>query len=81
MNDLKKYMRDLKIVKNNLTKFYYNSCSEWLKLEIINCISAINTEISYYENLFKKQEEKNKLSQSTIYFIMEKGELKCQTIK
>ena len=48
MNDLKKYIRDLNIVKNNLIKFYYNSASEWLKPDVISFITSINEEIALY---------------------------------
>lgn len=46
--DLKKYVKELNIIKYNLTKFYYHSASEWLKPEIINCITAVNEEIALY---------------------------------
>ena len=67
MNDLKKYIRDLNIVKSNLIKFYYNSSSEWLKPEIINCITAINQEIALYTKKNSEKEEYFKKSQFTIF--------------
>lgn len=67
MNDLKKYIRDLNIVKSNLIKFYYNSSSEWLKPEIINCITAINQEIALYTKKNREKEEYFKKNQFTIF--------------
>lgn len=67
MNDLKKYIRDLKIIKNNLIKFYYHSSSEWLKPEIINCITAVNMEIALYTKEQRKKEEYFKNNQITIF--------------
>ena len=67
MNDLKKYIRDLNIVKNNLIKFYYNSASEWLKPEIISCITAVNEEIALYTKRKREQEEFFKKNQLTIF--------------
>lgn len=81
MNDLKKYIRDLNIIKSNLTKFYYNSASEWLKPEIINCISAINMEIALYTKERRKKEEYFKNNQTTIFTFTEEEGLKCQIIK
>lgn len=70
MNDLKKYVRDLNIVKNNLIKFYYHSASEWLKPSILDCISSINTEIALYTKKRREQEEFLKKNQVSIYEIL-----------
>lgn len=59
-NSIKNYMRDLKIVKNNLTKFYYHSASEWLKYDIYQCIKCVDSEILRYERITKNYEEENK---------------------
>ena len=67
MNDLKKYIRDLNIVKNNLIKFYYNSSSEWLKPEILNCITAIRLELELYTRRKEEKENYFKENQSTIF--------------
>lgn len=71
MNELKKYVRDLNIVKNNLSKFYYNSASEWLKPKIIDCITELNFEIARYTKKEREEEEKFKNSLYTIYDFME----------
>lgn len=71
MNDLKKYVRDLNIIKNNLSKFYYNSASEWLQADILNCITAVNFEIARYTKKEREAEEKFKNSLYTIYDFME----------
>lgn len=80
MNSIKKYIRDLNIVKSNLIKFYYNSASEWLKPDIVECITAINNEIALYT---KKQryERDFSISQTTIFEFSKEEGLKCQTIK
>lgn len=67
MNNFKKYIRDLNIVKNNLTKFYYNSSSEWLKPEIINCITAVNMEIALYTKKERERKEFYIKNQITIF--------------
>lgn len=71
MNEMKKYVRDLNIVKNNLRKFYYNSASEWLKPYILNCITELNFEIARYTKKEREEEEKFKNSLYTIYDFME----------
>lgn len=70
----KEYLRDLKIQKNYLSKFYYNKASEWLRPEIKKCLDSINKEISDYENMIaqynlKKSLEKYK-GQISIYDIL-----------
>lgn len=67
MNDYKKYIRDLNIVKNNLIKFYYNSASEWLKPEILNCITAIKLELELYTRRKEEKENYFKQNQTTIF--------------
>lgn len=81
MNDLKKYIRDLNIIKSNLTKFYYNSASEWLKPEIVNCITAVNMEIALYTKERRRREEYLKNNQMTIFQYSSEEGLKCQIIK
>lgn len=71
MNDFKKYIRDLNIVKNNLIKFYYNSASEWLKPEIIECISAVNMEIALYTKKERERKEYFVKNQITIFDFIE----------
>lgn len=75
MNDLKKYIRDLNIVKNNLTKFYYNSASEWLKPSILECITSVNMEIALYTKKHKEKEEYFKENQCTIFEILSEVKL------
>ena len=67
MNDLKKYIRDLNIVKNNLIKFYYNSASEWLKPDVIYFITSVNEEIALYTKKNRDREEFFKKNQLTIF--------------
>ncbi len=64
-NNLKTYLRDLNIIKFNLTKFYYHSCSEWLKKDIANCLLAVQDEIILYS--VKTSEKTIKTSQTTIF--------------
>lgn len=81
MTDLKKYIRDLNIIKSNLTKFYYNSASEWLKPEIIECISAVNMEIALYTKERRRREEHFKNNQMTIFQYSSEEGLKCLITK
>lgn len=67
MNDLKKYIRDLNIVKNNLRKFYYYSASEWLKPDILECMSSLDLEIARYTKRQREKEEYFKKNQCTIF--------------
>ena len=67
MNDYKKYIRDLNIVKNNLIKFYYNSASEWLKPEILNCITSIKLELELYTRRKEEKENYLKKNKCTIF--------------
>lgn len=64
---IKEYLRDLNIVKYNLTKFYRNSVSEWLKKDLIKCIGAINKEIELYSFKKKEQDDYFKKNQLTIF--------------
>lgn len=75
MNDLKKYVRDLNIVKNNLKKFYFNSASEWLKPDILDCINAVNKEIALYTRKEREKEENYKNNQFTIFDVLNEVEL------
>lgn len=63
------YLKNLKIVKKNLVKFYYNGASEWLRKDILTCISAINNEITMYEDLVNKYRNP-KINQTTMYDFM-----------
>lgn len=66
-NSIKNYIRDLNIVKNNLTKFYYHSASEWLKPDILECISSVNMEIALYTKKRREEEEYFQKNQTTIF--------------
>lgn len=69
-NSLTNYIKDLKIQHYYLKKFYYNSCSEWLKMDIELCLNAIEKEIKSYEILIEKQKFKHDLelkNQLTIF--------------
>lgn len=70
MNNLKKYLRDLNIVKNNLRKFYYNSASEWLKPDIMECITSLSFEIARYTKKISEKEEYFNKNQCTIFDIL-----------
>lgn len=70
MNDLKKYVRDLNIVKTNLRKFYYYSASEWLKPDILDCMSAVDLEIARYTKKERKEKEKFEKNQVNIFDLL-----------
>ena len=57
MTDLKKYIRDLNIVKSNLIRFYYHSSSEWLRPDILKCIDAVNNEIALYTKKYRYEKD------------------------
>lgn len=62
-----KYLRDLNAVKSNLIKFYYNSCSEWLREDVLQFIGSLNHEIELYSLEKRKYEEKYKKEQLTFF--------------
>lgn len=62
-----KYLKDLTAVKFNLIKFYYNSCSEWLREDTLDFIGSLNREIELYSEEKRKYEEKIKKEQLTIF--------------
>lgn len=70
----KEYLRDLKIQKSYLSKFYYNKASEWLQPEIKKCLDSIEKEISDYEEMIAKYNLKKSLEkyqgQISIYDIV-----------
>ena len=47
----KEYLKDLKIQRSYLKKFYYYKCSEWLRPEIKKCLDSIDKEIENYEKI------------------------------
>ena len=65
--ELKQYLRDLNIIKNNLTKFYYFSSIEWLKPAILDCITSVRNELNMYHELMSKYAKRNDEKQVTIY--------------
>lgn len=70
----KEYLRDLKIQKSYLSKFYYYKASEWLQPKIKECLDSIEVEISNYENMIAKYNLKKSLDkykgQISIYEII-----------
>lgn len=70
----KEYLKDLKIQRSYLYKFYCNKASEWLKKDIKKCIDALDIEISEYEDMLAKYVLKKKLEeykgQISIYDIL-----------
>lgn len=65
--DIKKYLKDLKIIYYYLRKFYYNSSSEWLKKDILKCLNALSIEIMGYQELITKNNKERKVQPCTIY--------------
>lgn len=59
----KEYLRDLKIQRSYLSKFYYNKASEWLQPSIKECLDSIDKEISNYEDMISKYNLKKNLEQ------------------
>lgn len=70
----KEYLRDLKIQKSYLNKFYYYKASEWLKPKIRDCLDSIDKEITNYEEMIAKYNLKKSLEkyqgQISIYDIV-----------
>lgn len=71
MHYFEDYIKDLKRQYKRLSRFYYDSCSEWLKPSIKSCLDSIKKEIENYENrlaiLKLKELEEFKKKQITIY--------------
>lgn len=70
----KEYLKDLKIQRSYLSKFYYYKASEWLQPKIKQCLDCLDKEILDYENMLaeyslKKSLEKNG-AQISIYEIL-----------
>ena len=67
----KEYLKNLKIQRSYLKKFYYYYCFEWLRFEIKKCLDSIDKEIENYENLISEYILKKKIkennSQVSIY--------------
>ena len=67
----KEYLKDLKIQRSYLKKFYYYKCSEWLRPEIKKCLDSIDKEIETYVNIISEYILKKKIkennSQVSIY--------------